>query len=287
MDVGTMGEVLEALFNEAEKCSWGEVTEIEIVDLKKRVIPEYLDRLEIRRLAQSENDADHSGYMAEQKLLECVRTGNTDELLKGFFQGKGTLWRGIGVMSEQLEKQVEYMLVTNVVLCTRAAVEGGVSIERAYEMSDILLQDIASAKSKMEQMQKCSVTPFIFAEMVRQQKERTNSPCVSACKAYIGRNLRKNFRVSDIADAIGVSTSYLSRRFSEEEHMTVIQYIGKERLEHAANLLRYSNYEITTISEYFCFSSHSHFSAKFKKRYGISPSRYRELHRNEDVTVYF
>ena len=97
------------------------------------------------------------------------------------------------------------------------------------------------------------------------------------CKDYISQNLRKELKVAGIAEALGISRTYLARQFTEAEGMSVQQYIMKERCEHAANLLKYSDYPIAVIAEYFGFSSQSHFGSCFKKLYGMTPNEYRCL----------
>lgn len=61
--------------------------------------------------------------------------------------------------------------------------------------------------------------------------------------------------------------------------MTIQQYIMQERCRHAANLLKYSNYPISIISEYFCFSSQNHFGVQFRKVFGVTPNEYRNQNR--------
>ena len=53
----------------------------------------------------------------------------------------------------------------------------------------------------------------------------------------------------------------------------------KERCEHAANMLKYTDYSIAVIAEYFCFSTQSHFGKQFKKVYGMTPKEYRKANR--------
>ena len=75
-------------------------------------------------------------------------------------------------------------------------------------------------------------------------------------------------------------------KFSETEGMTISQYVTRKRCSHAANLLKYSDYELSDIAEYFCFSSHSHFGAQFKKVYGMTPSEYRQRYKESGTYSY-
>ena len=121
-----------------------------------------------------------------------------------------------------------------------------------------------------------------FVERVHEaglKKEKTGY--IEDCKAYIQAHLRQPFRVGEISEAIGVSRTYLARRFLETEGMTVQQYIVLERCRHAANMLRYSEYPIPQIAAYFCFSSQSHFAAQFKRCEGMTPSAYRRQYRRK------
>ena len=118
-----------------------------------------------------------------------------------------------------------------------------------------------------------------FTELVRRAKEEKSSLShVDSCKEYIEKNLRKNLQVSDIAPAIGLSRTYLSRLFHEAEGITVQQYIQKEKCRHAAQMLQYSDYSISQIAQYFGFSSQSYFGACFQTWYGMTPSAYRKAH---------
>jgi AraC-like DNA-binding protein len=97
-------------------------------------------------------------------------------------------------------------------------------------------------------------------------------------KQYIEKNLRKNLQVGDIAPAIGLSRTYLSRLFHQAEGITVQQYIQKEKCRHAAQMLQYTDYSISQIALYFSFSSQSYFGSCFQTWYGMTPNAYRKAH---------
>ncbi|MFR8904611.1 MAG: helix-turn-helix domain-containing protein [Blautia wexlerae] len=62
---------------------------------------------------------------------------------------------------------------------------------------------------------------------------------------------------------IGVNTSYLSDLFHKVEGTTIQQYIRKEKIRLAENMLRYSDYEIKEIASYLSFCSQSYFGKYF------------------------
>ena len=79
------------------------------------------------------------------------------------------------------------------------------------------------------------------------------------------------------AEAAGISASYLSRLFKKETGILFVDYIQKERIEAACNMLTYSDYTAAQISEYLCFSTQSYFIKIFRKYTGTTPAKYKKL----------
>ena len=65
-------------------------------------------------------------------------------------------------------------------------------------------------------------------------------------------------------------------QFKKETGETIGRYIMKARLQESKLLLAYSNKLLSDISNFFYFSSQSHFQNAFKKEYGITPLQYRK-----------
>ncbi|MBD5460720.1 MAG: helix-turn-helix transcriptional regulator [Lachnospiraceae bacterium] len=247
------------------------------------------EKMESYRLSQSENDRQHgSGIIFENRLMEIVKSGDV-EAMKEAMSGNVPDVGYMGEMSTDSHKQMEYVLVIILTLITRAAVDGGMNPEEAYALGDVYLRQIEGCSHNTGALTMLGIKAQVdFTEKVKTAKEqKSRFLYVDKCKDYIARNLRKDIKVSDIAPAIGISRTYLTHKFSELEGMTIQQYILKERCEHAANLLMYSDYSIAIISEYFCFASQSHFGSCFKRFYGMTPKEYRLLNSriiNKDTT---
>lgn len=102
---------------------------------------------------------------------------------------------------------------------------------------------------------------------------------ISACKNYIATHRTQPIRVAELAKIAGISHSYLSKQFREYEGMTLQQYILKEKVDAAANMLRYSTFSISEIADYLSFTSQSHLGQCFKKEYHMTLREYREKYR--------
>ena len=228
----------------------------------------------------SQSDYERSHNMArefEARMIALVSKGDLDGLHQIMNGNKPDLDE-TGIFAHTPVKTLEYMLVSMVTLLTRAAVDGGLNAERAYEMGDVYLQLIARSVQQGNNVSMIGYRAAIdFATEVNEaNKKRSQSSVVEDCKGYIETNLRKNIRITEIGPAIGVSRFYLAHRFRDEEGITVQEYIIKRRCLHAANLLRHSDYSIAQISEYFCFSSPGHFGKCFREIYDLTPKEYRK-----------
>ena len=68
----------------------------------------------------------------------------------------------------------------------------------------------------------------------------------------------------------------MSDLFRRVEGITIQQYIRREKIRLAENLLRYSEYDVKSIAVYLAFCSQSHFGKVFKDQTGLTPTKYRE-----------
>lgn len=186
----------------------------------------------------------------------------------------------VGEMAKSGTKQFEYLAVTTVTMSTRAAIEGGMDIESAYALSDMYLQRLERCTSQNEMLTLSLQVMNDFSNHVaniRKEREKSDD-YVEKCKAYLSLHLREKINMKELADQIGLNYSYMSRNFSEYTGMTLTEYVRKERMKGAANMLRYTSYPIEAIADYFSISSASRFCESFKAEYGMKPSQYRKTY---------
>ena len=81
-----------------------------------------------------------------------------------------------------------------------------------------------------------------------------------------------------------MNPSYLSRFFSEKEGITLQQYIQREKIRTASNLLKYSDRSIADIAQYMGFQSQSSFSRVFKRWQAVTPLEYRDHNFQDQFT---
>ncbi|MDE6055125.1 MAG: AraC family transcriptional regulator [Lachnospiraceae bacterium] len=222
----------------------------------------------------------HLPYLYEQRMYEYVRDGDLDALEKLIADQMTISGYSHGKLAYNDLKQNEYLIVTQITLYTRAAIEGGVNPYDAYDISDLLLQKL-SAKPSLENynnvMHECNRT---FTAAVKKARSiAASSMYIEKCKYFISIHLRKPFSIPDIADYVGLTPAYLGTLFRQHESCTLKHYITCERLNAAKNLLKYSDFDISSIAQSLCFQNQSHFGVLFKKETGMTPAQYRKLNK--------
>ncbi len=95
------------------------------------------------------------------------------------------------------------------------------------------------------------------------------------CYYYVKKNLYSRIQVSDIAQELGISRSYLSNMFREKTGRTLSQFIIDQKIVEAKRLLQFTDKSIVDIAIHLGFSSQSHFQNTFKKQVGQTPLEYK------------
>ncbi|MEE0927656.1 MAG: AraC family transcriptional regulator [Acutalibacteraceae bacterium] len=94
---------------------------------------------------------------------------------------------------------------------------------------------------------------------------------------FIEANLGAPLSTKTICEKFNYNETYFCRKFKKHTGLTVTRYILLHRLEIACQLLRNEEKHVGDICSKCGFSDFSYFSAAFKRVYGITPTRFREL----------
>jgi AraC-like DNA-binding protein len=95
---------------------------------------------------------------------------------------------------------------------------------------------------------------------------------VERAKLVLASDLARRWTLSDVAAEVGVSPVYLTQLFKQVEGMPLYRYQLRLRLARALELL--PGADISALSMDLGFSSHSHFTASFRRAYGRTPVQF-------------
>ena len=100
-------------------------------------------------------------------------------------------------------------------------------------------------------------------------KGNISNPLVHSAIDYIHTHVQKRLSLSDVAEALKLNPSYISRLFKAHTNWNMTEYIRALKLSKAKKLLKSGGYTVTELSELFGFSSIHYFSSCFKNNMGL------------------
>ncbi|MDD4849117.1 MAG: AraC family transcriptional regulator [Gemmiger sp.] len=216
----------------------------------------------------------HKVWMAEQALLQMVRTGDLN--YKDVLNNSMLISNGVPVQGRDPLRQGKISDIVFISITCRAAIEGGLSPEEAYALGDTYIQSVESATS-LDELRTLPST--MYDDFIRRvHKCRTNpslSRPVQQCVDYIEMHLDERIRAEDLAALVGYSEYYITRKFREETHYFINDYIKFAKIERAKVLLTSTDISTLELAERLGFATRSYFSQCFKQVAGVSPAEYR------------
>ncbi len=84
--------------------------------------------------------------------------------------------------------------------------------------------------------------------------------------------------IQELAQYSFYTPNHLSVLFKKHMGITIHEYVRAKKLDHAAYLLKTTDFNITEIAIQLGYSEQGHFSALFKQTYKCSPLEYRRRH---------
>ncbi len=111
---------------------------------------------------------------------------------------------------------------------------------------------------------------------MQEKRENVSKQVIMQAKMYIMENYTStDLTVELICKHLHMSTAYFSTLFKKEVGQTCIAYITELRLNKAIELLNTTDYKTYKIADMVGYTEQNYFSYVFKKKYGVSPSKYR------------
>lgn len=110
---------------------------------------------------------------------------------------------------------------------------------------------------------------------------------IGRAQGFIRKNLNSEISLNEIAEASGVSRYHFIRIFSAYIGETPFEYIQRQKILKAIDLLENHKVSITEISYQVGFESQSSFNKAFKKITSLSPSQFRNLGKDEKEKIQY
>lgn len=223
---------------------------------------------------QRESMDAHGTYKGEQEMLRMVREG---DLNYQSHMNKMSITGHLGKLSNgDPLRQMKNAVLVCITLFSRAAIEGGLTPEVSYTLTDHYFQSVEACTAITDLVEIAHTMQDDFIQRVHRCRTSSLSQPVRACCEYISLHLEDRLSLSMLARQTGYTENYLSKKFKRETTLTPNEYIRRQRLEQAAFLLRTTQDDVQNISERLQFCSQSYFADHFRRYFGVTPTEYRK-----------
>ena len=124
-------------------------------------------------------------------------------------------------------------------------------------------------------------TVLKFAEE-REESKRVSEEDVDSSQfykdtvEYISENYAQKLTLETIAEHLGMSRSYFSKKFNTEIGCSLVDYLNEIRVNKACGYLEQGYFKTYEIAYKVGFADEKYFSRVFKKLKGISPREYKK-----------
>ena len=161
-----------------------------------------------------------------------------------------------------------------------AAIQGGAYPPEANWIADRALRRLNTFDGLDELVPIAYDAGLELCELVVASKRTdTGNFYVEQDKRYLSTHLTQEIRVTEVADAIGLSPAYLSRLFKRTTGHTMRAYLAAERIKAAQHLLVADERSIAQIASRLRFCDQSNFTQVFRRQTGLTPRQYRDANR--------
>ena len=233
--------------------------------------------IEKELLNKNQDYVDHPEVMTdhgyETRIAFYIENGMTRELPEYM----RTITSDIGRMGNTALRHAKNALIVLNSMALRAAIRGGVNADIGYKLGSVYLEQIESCQ---EIGILTSLSEKMLTDYCNRVKEstavHTGHPLLRQVLWYISEHLHQKITISEIASAAHVTPEYLSCLFHKETGETLINYISRQKVQEARQLLALTQMPLSEIAQYLAFSTQSYFQTVFKKNTGTTPELFRQ-----------
>jgi len=157
----------------------------------------------------------------------------------------------------------------------------GSLVQEGYDigklMGEVNLLNLEKYKDSTELQAYIHSTIHSMMDYIHEIRSETSTPpYIQEAIIYMEKNYDRNIAMSDVAEAVGISSGHLGRLFKAETGKPPLEYLTQHRLQEGKKLLLDTSKSLQHISEAIGYNDVHTFIRFFKKYEGITPGEYRK-----------
>ena len=207
----------------------------------------------------------------ERELLAFISKGDLDGSRKVLNEILGMVFFYSNNNLDAIKLRVEEL----VVLLSRAAIDGGASIEEIIGLNNDYLVRIRLSRSVYDLSAYLSVILTRFVDCVFTLKSIKHADLIRKSIHFIRSQFTSSLSLEKVAEYVHLSPSHFSRIFHEGTGESFVAYLTRIRVEEAKSLLQTRTIPLAEIGARTGFKDQSYFTRVFKRSTGMSPGKYR------------
>jgi len=207
----------------------------------------------------------------ENELMQLVTRGDKMNSQKVLNEIIGHIFFVAGNDVAKIRIRVQEL----VVLLSRAAVEGGASVEEIFGLNNNYLLQLQKMHDIDDIAAWLARILTRFSDCVFTLKSVKHADLIQKAIQYMNTNYNRKISLQEVAEHVFMSPSHFSKVFKTEMKEGYVDFLNRIRVDKSKILLRERSIPLVDISEMAGFDDQSYFSRVFKQYTGMSPGRFR------------
>ncbi len=213
----------------------------------------------------------------EHALLRFIRKGEKNEANRLLNELLGHILFNAGYECSCAKSRIYELLV----LIGRAAIDSGADAKHILAVGDDCLRRLPAMQSTEEISLWLCDKAGEFMDAIFAFADVRHANAIHRCVQYIETHYGNKVALEQLAEAVNLSPSYLSRIFKQETGTPFHIYLNQVRVDKSKELLLQRGLRLIDIAVAVGFEDQSYFTKVFKRYVGVTPNQYRILMRKE------